>query len=57
MPARKTDKTPNPVGRNPAKRGTAQGKAATTLPESMVTNKASPRRLPSATSRTSPHTH
>ena len=42
MPARKTDKTSKPAGRKPAKRTAAQGKAATTLPESMVTGKASP---------------
>ncbi len=42
MPARKTDKTPGPAGRNPAKRAVAQGEAAATLPDSMVTGKASP---------------
>lgn len=42
MPARKTDKTPKPAGRKPARRGVAKGKAGTTLPESMVTGKASP---------------
>jgi len=42
MPARKTDKTSKLVGRKPAKRTAAKGKAATTLPESMVTGKASP---------------
>ena len=42
MPARKTDKTPKLAGRKPAKRTAAEGKAAaTTLPESMVTGKAS----------------
>jgi hypothetical protein len=40
MPARKTDKTPKPAGRTPVKRAAARGKAATTLPESMVTGKA-----------------
>ena len=39
MPARKTDKTSRPAGR--AKRVVALGKAATPLPESMVTGKAS----------------
>lgn len=42
MPARKSDKTSKPAGRKPAKRAAAQGTAATTLPESMVTGKASP---------------
>ena len=42
MPVCKTAKTPKPAGRRPAKRAAAQGKAATTLPESMVTGKASP---------------
>ena len=42
MPARKTDKSSKPAGRKPAKRTAAKGKAATTLPESMVTGKASP---------------
>ena len=42
MPARKTDKTSKPAGQKPAKRTAAKGKAATTLPESMVTGKASP---------------
>src|SRR5690606_22593380 len=41
MRARKTDNTPKPAGRKPAKRTTAKGKTATTLPESMVTGKAS----------------
>jgi hypothetical protein len=41
MPSRKTDKTSRPVGRTPANRTTAQGKAATPLPASMVTGKAS----------------
>ncbi len=36
MPARKTDKTSKPGGRQPAKRTAAPGKAATPLPESMV---------------------
>jgi hypothetical protein len=42
MPARKSDKASKPAVRKPAKRAAAQGKAATTLPESMVTGKASP---------------
>jgi hypothetical protein len=42
MPTRKSDKTSKPAARKPAKRAAAQGKAATTLPESMVTGKASP---------------
>jgi hypothetical protein len=42
MPARKTNKTSKPAGRKLAKRTVARGKAATTLPESMVTGKASP---------------
>jgi hypothetical protein len=42
MPARKTDKTSKLVGRKPVKRTAVRGKAATTLPESMVTGKASP---------------
>lgn len=41
MPARKTDVTSRPVGRNPVKRTPAAGKTATPLPESMVTGKAS----------------
>src|SRR5262249_1677587 len=42
MPARKSDKTSKPAVRKPAKRAAAPGKAATTLPESRVTGKASP---------------
>ena len=42
MPARKTDKTAKPRVRKPAKRKAAQGEPAPTLPESMVTGKASP---------------
>ena len=42
MPARKSDKASKPAVRKPAKRVAAQGKAATTLPESLVTGKASP---------------
>ena len=42
MPARKSDKTSQPAVRKPAQRAVAQGNAATTLPESMVTGKASP---------------
>src|SRR5262245_15837176 len=41
MPSRKTDETSKPAVRKPAKRA-AQGIAGTTLPESMVTGKASP---------------
>jgi len=42
MSARKTGKSSRPAARKPAKRTTAPGKAARTLPESMVTGKASP---------------
>ena len=42
MPARKTDKTSKPAGGKPAKRPAAEGKAASTLPESMEQGKASP---------------
>lgn len=42
MPAGKTDTTPKPADRKPAKRAATQSKEATTLPESMVTGKASP---------------
>ena len=42
MPARKTGKTSKPTVRKPAMRTATQGKAATTLPESMITGKASP---------------
>ena len=42
MPTRKTDKTSKPTVRKPAKRSAAQGNAATLLPESMITGKASP---------------
>jgi hypothetical protein len=41
MPARKTGKTSRPAIRKPARRAASQGKAATTLPESMITGKAS----------------
>ena len=41
MPARKTDKTTEPVARKTAKRTEAQGEAAATLPEAM-TGRASP---------------
>lgn len=41
MPARKSDKKPTSAARKPAKRAAAHGKAATTLPDSMVTGKAS----------------
>jgi hypothetical protein len=42
MPARKTDKTFKPAGRKPARRTAAPATAATPLPQSMVTGKASP---------------
>jgi hypothetical protein len=42
MPARKIDKTSRPAGRELAKRTVARSTAATTLPESMLTGKASP---------------
>jgi hypothetical protein len=42
MPAPKTGKTSKVAGRKPAKDTAARDKAATTLPESMVTGKASP---------------
>lgn len=41
MPARKSDRTSELPGRKPAKRSSAGSKAAATLPESMVTGKAS----------------
>ena len=41
MPARRADKTSKLTGRKPAKRTAAKGEAGTTLPESMVTGKAS----------------
>lgn len=41
MPARKTGKPSKPTTRKPAKRTTAHGNAATALPDSMVTGKAS----------------
>lgn len=41
MPARKSDKTSKPTVRKPTKRAASQSKAASTLPESMVTGKAS----------------
>ena len=41
MPTRKTDKPSKVTGRKPARRTAAKGKAATTLPASMVTGKAS----------------
>lgn len=44
MPARKTDKTSKPAVRKTAKRTVAQGRADTTLPETMITGKASPAR-------------
>ena len=42
MPDRNTDKTSKPAGRNPTRRTVPGGKVATTLPDSMVTGKASP---------------
>jgi hypothetical protein len=42
MPARKSAKTSKPAVRKPAKRAVERGNAATSLPESMVTGKASP---------------
>lgn len=42
MPARKTHKSPEPSARKPSKRAAKQGRASTTLPESMITGKASP---------------
>jgi hypothetical protein len=42
MPGRKADKTSKPAVRKPAKRKASQGKAAATLPKSMITGKASP---------------
>jgi hypothetical protein len=41
MPARNSGKTPRPAGRQPAKRTPAVGTAATPLPNSMITGKAS----------------
>ena len=42
MTARKTDKSSKLTVRKPAKRAATPGKAANTLPESMITGKASP---------------
>ena len=42
MAASKSEKSSTPVVRKPAKRAAEQSKAATTLPESMATGKASP---------------
>lgn len=42
MPARKTAKTTKPTVRRPANRTSAKAKAATKLPKSMITGKASP---------------
>ena len=42
MPARKRDKPSKPAVQKPAKRPSAPGKVATTLPQSMKTGKASP---------------
>ncbi|MEK7951198.1 DUF1801 domain-containing protein [Luteolibacter soli] len=41
MPARKIDETPKPAVRKAARRTATQGQAATALPESMTTGKAS----------------
>ena len=54
MPARKSDKTSKPAVRKPAKRAAAQDEAATTLPESMVTGKASPAKAAVGDKRSSP---
>ena len=42
MPARRTDRTSKPAVRRTPERTPARGRAATTLPESMITGKASP---------------
>jgi hypothetical protein len=42
MPTRKTERTSNPTVRKSAKHTAARAKAAKTLPESMITGKASP---------------
>ena len=42
MSARQPGDTSKPPSREPVKRAAAKGKASTTLPESMVTGKASP---------------
>ena len=42
MPTRSTDKNSKPTAKKPAKRSAAQDDAATTLPDSMITGKASP---------------
>ncbi len=42
MPARKTDQTSRPTVRKSAKRTAARNKVAMTLPETMITGKASP---------------
>jgi hypothetical protein len=42
MPGRKTNRTARPTVRKSAKHTAAQAKAATTLPETMITGKASP---------------
>ena len=42
MAVSKTDETPKPAARKPAKRATPGAPATATLPESMVTGKASP---------------
>jgi hypothetical protein len=44
LAARKTDRTSKLARRTPARRTTAEGKTAMTLPKSMVTGKASPAR-------------
>lgn len=42
MPTRKTHESPEPAGRKPSERAAKKGRASTTLPESMITGKASP---------------
>src|SRR5271167_3001854 len=42
MPTRKTERTSNPTVRKSAKHTAARAKAAKTLPETMITGKASP---------------
>ncbi len=44
MPVRKTDKVPKPALRKTAKRTAARRNADTTLPDTMITGKASPRK-------------
>jgi len=42
VPARKTRKSPEPSVRKPSERAANKGRSSTTLPESMITGKASP---------------